>query len=79
MRGRDRRRDSDRWLVPALADRAVLSGAHYVGALLHPGPREGISDRMAWGTGAVLVISVLAINVFINRLAVRLVKRGVKL
>jgi len=39
--------------------------------------REGISDRMAWGTGAVLVISVLLVNIVINRLAVRLVRRGV--
>ena len=40
--------------------------------------REGISDRMAWGTGAVLVLSILAINVLINWLAVRLARKGVK-
>jgi phosphate transport system permease protein len=40
--------------------------------------REGISDPMAWGTGAVLVLSILAINVLINWLAVRLARRGVK-
>lgn len=40
--------------------------------------REGISDRMAWGTGAVLVISILAINVLVNWLAVRLARRGAR-
>jgi len=41
--------------------------------------REGISDSMAWGTGAVLVVSILLINVVINWLAIKLVKRSVKL
>ncbi|MGQ9553278.1 MAG: phosphate ABC transporter permease PstA [Anaerolineae bacterium] len=35
--------------------------------------REGISDPMAWGTGAVLLIVVLVINVVINRAVVALV------
>ena len=39
--------------------------------------REGISDSMAWATGAVLVISILLINIVINWLAVALVKRRV--
>ncbi|MHB0878299.1 MAG: phosphate ABC transporter permease PstA [Anaerolineae bacterium] len=37
--------------------------------------REGISDPMAWATGSVLVIAILAINVVINRLSSRLVRR----
>ena len=41
--------------------------------------REGISDSMAWGTGAVLVVSILLINVVINWLAIKLVKRSVRL
>ncbi len=35
--------------------------------------REGISDQMAWGTGAVLIIAVLLINVVINGLINRMV------
>lgn len=38
--------------------------------------REGISDQAAWGTGAVLVIAVLLINVVINWLIGRMVVRG---
>ncbi len=41
--------------------------------------REGISERMAWGTGAVLVVSILLINILINWLAVKLVRRSAKL
>ena len=37
--------------------------------------REGISDPMAWATGSVLVVTILAINVVINRLSTRLVRR----
>ncbi len=37
--------------------------------------REGISDQAAWGTGAVLVIAVLLINVVINWLIGRMVVR----
>lgn len=37
--------------------------------------REGISDSMAWATGSVLVVTILAINVVINRLSSRLVRR----
>ena len=37
--------------------------------------REGISDDMAWGTGAVLLVSVLLVNVVINWLIARLVGR----
>lgn len=37
--------------------------------------REGISDQAAWGTGAVLVIAVLLINVVINWLIGRTVVR----
>ncbi len=37
--------------------------------------REGISDQAAWGTGAVLVICVLLINVVINWLIGRMVVR----
>ena len=40
--------------------------------------REGISDSMAWGTGAVLVLSILLINILINWLAVQLVRRRVR-
>ena len=40
--------------------------------------REGLSDSMAWATGAVLVISILLINIVINWLAVALVKRRVE-
>ena len=40
--------------------------------------REGISEPMAWGAGAVLVVSILLINIVINWLAVRLVGRRVK-
>lgn len=37
--------------------------------------REGISDQAAWGTGAVLVLAVLLINVVINWLIGRMVVR----
>ena len=37
--------------------------------------REGISDDMAWGTGAVLLISILLVNVVINWLIARLIGR----
>ncbi len=37
--------------------------------------REGISDQAAWGTGAVLVLAVLLINVVINWLISRMVVR----
>jgi len=37
--------------------------------------REGISDQAAWGTGAVLVVAVLLINVVINWLIARTVVR----
>lgn len=39
--------------------------------------REGISDSMAWATGAVLLIAILLINVIISRLVVGLVRRRV--
>lgn len=37
--------------------------------------REGISDANAWGTGAVLLITILFTNVIINRLLLRVMKR----
>jgi phosphate transport system permease protein len=37
--------------------------------------REGISDQAAWGTGAVLVVAVLLINVVINWLIGRVMVR----
>jgi phosphate transport system permease protein len=37
--------------------------------------REGISDAPAWGTGAVLLLSILIINVIINRYLGRLMRR----
>jgi phosphate transport system permease protein len=37
--------------------------------------REGISDANAWGTGAVLLISILLINVLINQAVQRLASR----
>jgi phosphate transport system permease protein len=37
--------------------------------------REGISDGNAWGTGAVLLISILLINVIINQGIQRLARR----
>ncbi|HAL60785.1 MAG TPA: phosphate ABC transporter permease PtsA [Chloroflexi bacterium] len=37
--------------------------------------REGISDQAAWGTGAVLVVAVLLVNVVINWLIGRMVVR----
>lgn len=37
--------------------------------------REGISDQAAWGTGAVLIVAVLLINVVINWLIGRMVVR----
>jgi len=37
--------------------------------------REGISDASAWGTGAVLLITILFTNVVINRLLMRAMKR----
>jgi phosphate transport system permease protein len=37
--------------------------------------REGLSDNMAWATGAVLLLSILLINVVINRALVALVRR----
>ncbi len=40
--------------------------------------REGISDDMAWATGAVLVVSVLLVNVVINWLVARLIGRRVE-
>jgi phosphate transport system permease protein len=39
--------------------------------------REGISDEMAWATGAVLVVSILLVNVVINWLVARLIRRRV--
>jgi phosphate transport system permease protein len=39
--------------------------------------REGISDEMAWATGAVLVVSTLLVNVVINWLVARLIRRRV--
>ena len=37
--------------------------------------REGISDQAAWGTGAVLIVAVLLINVVINWLIGKMVVR----
>jgi phosphate transport system permease protein len=39
--------------------------------------REGISDEMAWATGAILVVSILLVNVVINWLVARLIRRRV--
>ena len=39
--------------------------------------REGISDDMAWATGAVLVVSILLVNVVINWLVARLIRSRV--
>jgi phosphate transport system permease protein len=39
--------------------------------------KEGISEKMAWGTGAVLVISILIINVIVNWLVNRLISRRI--
>ncbi len=40
--------------------------------------REGISMEMAYGTGALLIISVLAVNLFANWLIGRMIKKEVR-
>lgn len=56
---------------------SLLSPARSMAVHFYILAREGISDSMAWGTGAVLVILILLINVVINRLVIRAVQRQV--
>ena len=55
--------------------RSIFSPARSMAVHFYILAREGISDPMAWATGAVLVISVLVINVIINSLVGKLVRR----
>ena len=54
---------------------SILSPARTMSVHFYILAREGISDDMAWGTGAVLLISVLLVNVVINWLIARLIGR----
>jgi len=54
---------------------SVFSPARSMAVHFYILAREGISDAAAWGTGAVLVISILLINVVINRALLSLARR----
>ncbi len=45
---------------------SLLSPARTMSVHFYILAREGISDEMAWGTGAVLIIAILLVNVVVN-------------